>query len=294
MARVPERASRLLYWDHRSGRGGEPKRPFLISGSFQIYIPTPSIEWWDREPLIEWPSVIEMLCQTKRTFDSIRNLTELSHARLSNKEFGEFCYRSIEKDIGEATLLLEGFLKFLVINTPLKKKDTVHNLIEEGLKQYRVQLEEKGIKLSKTFEENLPETIIPDEPLKFILNSILQYGVTLVTPHGDMGFLTHSFILQGEEGADPVELNKAGRYIEIELFFTGSKRLDKPFEESRVSHKVEPLDLLLRLVKEVVRKNRGIMKFETDGKKGRTSLSVKFPCERREIVHFKPVNQFMN
>jgi hypothetical protein len=89
-------------------------------------------------------------------------------------------------------------------------------------------------------------------------------------------------------------LNKAGRYIEIGVFFTGPERLDKPFEESRVSHKVGPLDLLLRLVQEVVRKNRGIMKFETDEKKGKTSLSVKFPCERREIVHLKPINQFMN
>lgn len=294
MAGVPERVRRLPYWDHSSGRSGEPKRPFLISRSFQIYFPTPSIEGWDREPLIEWPSVIELLCQTKRTFDSIRNLTELSQAKLDDEEFGEFCYRPVEKDIGEASLLLEDFLKYLVINTPLKKKGTVHNLIEEGLKQYRVPLEEKGIRLSKTFEDDLPETIIPDEPLRFILNSILQYGVTLVTPHGDMGFLTHSFILQGEEGADLVKLNKAGRYIEIELFFTGSKRLDKLFGESRVSHQVEPLDLLLRLVQEVVRKNRGIMKFETDRKKGKTSLSVRFPCERREVVYSKPVNQLMS
>jgi hypothetical protein len=294
MAGVPERASGILYWDHSPGRSGEPKRPFLIPGSFQIHHPTPSIEWWDREPLIEWAWVIELLYQTKKTFESIKNLTELSQARLSDQEFGEFLHRSIEKDIGKVNFLLEDFLKYLVIRTPLKKKDTVCKLIEEALKRYRVQLEEKGIKLSKTLEENLPETIIPDEPLKFILNSILQYGVTLVTPNGNMGFLTRSFILRGEEGGDQVRFIKAGRYIEIKVYFTTSTRLNKPFAESPIPHKEEPLDLLLRLVEEVVRKNRGIMKFERDEKRGKISLSVRFPCERREIVHFEHVNQFMN
>lgn len=218
----------------------------------------------------------------------------LSQAKLSDKEFGEFLYRSIEKDIGKANLLVEDFLNYLLINNPVKKKDTVHKLIEEVLKQYRIPLEEKGIQLSKTFEENLPETIIPDEPLKFILNSILQYGVTLVTPRGDLGLLTHSFILQDVAGLDQVKRNKANRYIEIKVFFTGSKRPDKPFVESSVSYKGEPLDLLLRLVEEVVRENRGILKFEADERKEKTSVSLRFPCERREIVCFQPLNQLIN
>jgi hypothetical protein len=160
------------------------------------------------------------------------------------------------------------------------------------LKKYQVPLEERGIKLSKKFEEDLPETIISDEPLRFILNSILQYGVPLVTPKGDMEFLTRSFILQNEERTDQSVLSKAGRYIEIKVFFTGPDLGSKPFKEHPVFHKGDPFDLLLRLVKEVVRKNRGLMECERDEKKEKISLSVKFPCERRETVFFKPVHPF--
>ena len=76
-----------------------------------------------------------MLRYTKSTLDSIRNLTELARVKLGDREFGELFYRSVTKDIGEADLLLEGFLKYLVVNTPLKKKDTIHRMIEEALEK---------------------------------------------------------------------------------------------------------------------------------------------------------------
>jgi hypothetical protein len=244
--------------------------------------------------LIERPSAIEVLGHTKRTLDSIRNLTELSQAKFSDKAFGQPLYRSVTKDIEEANLLLESFLRYLSVNTPLRKRNTVHKLIEEVLEKYQIQLEERQINLSKTFEKDLPETIVPDEPLRYILDVILQYGVSLVTPNGYMEFLTQSFILQGEGEAGQVALRKNERYIEIKVFVTGSKKLGKQFEERSVFQKGEPLDLLLRLVKEVVRENRGIMKFEIDEKKGMIFISIRFPSERREIAHYQPIHPLMN
>jgi hypothetical protein len=85
--------------------------------------------------------VIELFRHTKNILDSIKNLTQLSRAKFSDKEFGEFFYRSVTKDTGKVNLLLEGFLQYLLVNTSLKKKDTIHRLIEEVLKKYQVQLE---------------------------------------------------------------------------------------------------------------------------------------------------------
>jgi hypothetical protein len=220
-------------------------------------------------------------------------LTELARVKLSDREFGEFFYRSVTKDIGKADLLLEGFLKYLVVNTPLKKKDTIHRMIEEVLKKFQVQLESKKIKLSKNFEKDLPETIVPDEPLRYILNSMLQYGVNSVTPNGYMGFLTKTYLFKGEELTQS-DLRKDGRYVEIEMFFTGYRKEKEQFEESLTFHEEEPLDLILRLVKEIVRRNQGIMRFETDEKEGKTFICIRFPSERREIVHYQSMNQFMN
>ncbi|MEW6375635.1 MAG: hypothetical protein AB1502_07575, partial [Thermodesulfobacteriota bacterium] len=249
----------------------------------------PAIEWWNRESLIEWPVIIELFRHTKNILDSIRNLTQLSRVKFSDKEFGEFFCRSVTKDTGKVNLLLEGFLQYLLVNTSVKKKDTIHRLIEEVLKKYQVQLEEKGIKLSKKFEKDLPEAVVPDELMRYILNSLLQYGVNSVTPSGEMGLVTKSFIPEEKGDLDQALLGKDKRYIEIELFFAGYKKLSEPFEKSPGFHKEEPLNLILRLVKEVVQRNRGIMKIETDEKKEKTLIFISFPSERREVFYYQSI-----
>jgi hypothetical protein len=234
--------------------------------------------------------VIECLRHTKSTLDSIRNLAQLSQAKFTDKEFGEFYCRSVTKDIEKADLLLEGFLKYLILITPIQKTNTVHRLIEEVSKKYEDQLERKGVKLSKKFEKNLPETVVPDEPLRYILNFILQYAVNSVTLNGEMGFLTKSLVFQEKGGLDQALLRKDERYIEIRLFFTGSKKPREEFQKSSDFHKEEMLNLILPLVHEVVLKNRGVIKFETDEKKEKTFISIRFPSERRVVVYYPPVN----
>jgi hypothetical protein len=48
--------------------------------------------------------------------------------------------------------------------------------------------------------------------------------------------------------------------------------------------------LELRLIKEIIQKNRGMMKFEVNEKKPRTLISLKFPIERRKLIYYQPVN----
>jgi hypothetical protein len=240
--------------------------------------------------LIEQSLAIALLRHAKSTINSIRNLTQISKEKFSDKEFGEFFCRSIMKDIEKANLLLEGFLKYLIIITPTKKTNTVHRLIEEVSKKYEDQLERKGVQLSKKFEEDLPETIVPDELLGYILNFILQYGVSSVTLNGEMGFLTKSLVIQEEGDLDQGLLRKGERYIEIRMFFTGPKKQSEHFEKSSDFHKEEPLNLILRLLQVVVWRNRGIMKFETDEKKEKIIISVRFPSERRRVVYYQPTN----
>jgi hypothetical protein len=54
--------------------------------------------------------------------------------------------------------------------------------------------------------------------------------------------------------------------------------------------KKEPLDLILRFVKEVVQRNQGMMKIEGDEKKAKTFISLRFPVERRKVVYYQSVN----
>jgi hypothetical protein len=52
----------------------------------------------------------------------------------------------------------------------------------------------------------------------------------------------------------------------------------------------EAIELELRLIKEIIQKNRGMMKFEANEKKPRTLISLRFPIERRKVIYYLSTN----
>ncbi|PIV20842.1 MAG: hypothetical protein COS40_10440, partial [Deltaproteobacteria bacterium CG03_land_8_20_14_0_80_45_14] len=84
-----------------------------------------------------------------------------------------------------------------------------------------------------------------------------------------------------------------GRQIEILIVFTGYKKPVEQFETVLgipAVQKEEAIELELRLIKEIIQKNSGMMKFEVNEKKPRTLISLKFPIERRKLIYYQPVN----
>ena len=53
--------------------------------------------------------------------------------------------------------------------------------------------------------------------------------------------------------------------------------------------KEDAIELELRLVKEIIQKNRGRMRFQVNEKKPRTIISLKFPIERRKLIYYQPI-----
>jgi len=98
-----------------------------------------------------------------------------------------------------------------------------------------------------------------------------------------LGLSTRSFFLQ-EPPPEQALFGNGGQYVEITLFFTGCK---KPVEllrkgtEKKAVQKEDPLDLLLKMVNEIVRRNRGVMKLQGDEREAKLSISLEFPVERR-------------
>jgi len=230
---------------------------------------------------------IELIQSIKNTLSSVRNYTQMSRGKFSDKEFGEYFYRAVTGDIEKIDMVLSGLVNYIKLNTPIRKTNTVHRLIEEELKKYQVKLEEKGIKLFKRFEKDLPETIVPDEQLKYILSSVFQYALANISPNLNMGLITRSFVLEKEVGEGPPLFQKDGRYIEISVVFMGYKKTAEQGVGTTTLQKEEPLDLILRFVKEVVQRNQGMMKIEGDEKKAKTFVSLRFPVERRKVVYYQ-------
>lgn len=237
---------------------------------------------------------IELIHFTKSTLDSIKNFTQLSRGKFSDKEFGEFFYRMVTKDIEKNDLLLNGFLNYIKATTLIRKKDRVNILIEEVLKNHQVRLEEKRPRIFKNFEKDLPETIVPDEQLRFVLNSILQYAMASMTLDGSIEFLTRSFALQKQTTEGQAFFKSNGKYIEILVAFTGYKKpkeqLGKELETSTLQ-KEDLWYLVLRLVENIVQRNQGMIKFEADEMEVKKFISLKFPVERRKVAYYQQTNE---
>ncbi len=165
----------------------------------------------------------------------------------------------------------------------------MHRLIEDVLKKYQVQLDGKGIRVSKQYETDLPETIVPDGLLSYILDSIFQYGMRAVTSGGEMEASTKSSRLERDVRFRQRVLRKEDRYVEIKLILKSSKKQDGSFVETSIFQEESSSLMLLWLAKEVVRKNQGIMKLDKDEKKGRLSISLCFPSERRKTFYCRPI-----
>ncbi len=223
----------------------------------------------------------ELINQTKSTLDAIRKLTQLSCGKFSDKEFGEVFYRMIIKDIQKTDLMLSGFLDYIKATTPHIKKGTVNALIEEVIRKHQVRLEEKKTKIFRNFEKDLPETIVPDDQLRFILESVVQHAIAMMPSEGSLEVSTQSVVLQRETREDQTFFKKNGNFIGILVGFTYSREL----KEQATSQKVVP-DLILRLVDDIVQRNQGTIKFELNETKGKGFISLKFPVERRAAGHY--------
>ena len=263
-----------------------PKPPVTVSRNKpELPEPKESIIPSERVAFLLFPFFIELIDQFKDTLKNLRSLTKVFQEKYGDKESSVYLNRIIADDIKKIELVQNSLLNYIRINNPVTKTNTVNSIVEEEIIKYQFEMEEKKIRLFKTLEKNLPETAIPDDQLRYILSCILQYVMALMPANGNLGVFTKDFVLQKEIGED-----RERRFIEIQVVYTGYK---KPGEQFRPSvgipehQKERILDLALRLVDEIVQRNRGMMKFEEDEKKAKASISVRFPVERRKVVYYQ-------
>jgi signal transduction histidine kinase len=235
--------------------------------------------------------LMELVHRIKNPLVSVKTFTQLLREKFSDAEFRTHFYRIVTEDIEKIDAVLNGLLSYIKINTPLEKKDTVHIILEDVLRKYEVQLEDKKIKIFKKFEKDLPETVVHEEQLRYIFDVLFQYTLPFIPPHGSIGILTKSFDHPKETAEDKIVPVQDGGYLEILVVFTGFK---KPVEQFGTVlgipgvQKEETIELELRLIKEIIQKNRGRMKFEVNEKKLRTLISLKLPVERRKLIYYQP------
>ncbi len=265
------------------------------------------------------PQFIGQIKLTLGFIGSIRNIAQLSRGRFKDPEFEHYFQHLVAEETAKIESVLNVLVNFMKISSPVVKSNTIHSLLDEALDAIRESLQEKSISQVKEFYKDLPETIVHEVPLRFILSSVLQYAVSSAMPKGTIGIWTRSVAAQADKASG------SNGYIEIVVGFTGYQKPMEPTDftlpgasilsmeksipndswrldpqknthpSSRGSFppggplpisKEDPLDLVLKLVQEIVQKNRGTMTFDADEKKLRTYISLTLPIERRKVFFF--------
>jgi len=234
---------------------------------------------------------VELVNRIKASLSAMKTFAFLSRDNFKDQELGEEFYKIVNEDIGKTISLLDCFNDYINFSTPMIKKNTVNTFVEEVIKKHESQFEEKKIKIiKKQFEKDLPETIVPDEHLRYILNSIIQYILLSIPSNGSVGFLTRFFDVEAFKGKERNQLQKDGKYLEILVVSTGYEKWGDQVEvvpgTSAYYQQEEAIELILKLAKEIIKKNKGMMRFKIYDEKPMTFISLILPIERRNVVHY--------
>jgi hypothetical protein len=234
---------------------------------------------------------VELVSVIQNSLKLVKNYTKISQIKESDNGFSEYFFL-VSNEIEKIDTVISCFLKYNKLSTPIKKQNTIHNLIEWVLKNNDSRLKEMEILIFRRFQDDLPETIVPDEVLRYILNSVLQYAIALTAPGGGIGFSTRSLDSddKAEKGSPLPQMQR--KCIEIKVIFTNNKQIIEKFGKTSETHerqeREQALNLILRFVKEIVQRNQGTMEANIDGKRGRTFILLRFLAERREMTYYPP------
>jgi hypothetical protein len=192
--------------------------------------------------------------------------------------------KEMEKTENWANSLFE----YVRVVTPSEKTGTVHTLIEETLKEFQTRLDEKKTEVAREFEQFLPETIVPEEHMRYLLRSLLGYALSVMPPHGSLRFRTRSSVARITEektGVAPI-----GGAIEITTTFPAvmKEKEEPPGGLEMISHKDrEIMTFQVWSLENVVRRNQGHLTFAVDKEQEEITISMDFPMERRRLVCYQ-------
>ena len=246
----------------------------------------------EQTPLPFMPSfLVELVHCIKNSLASIYHTTSLAMEEVNDTKRKKDGHTQVKQDIQKIDSVLNSLLNFININTPIVKENTLYVILEEILEANEKQLREKNIKMIKKFEKDLPETYIHNEQVRFILHSVLQYAIFSTPRNEAIGVLMKALDFHDSMDTQKDSPEKKKGYVELVVGFDGDGKLTGPLENllQTPEDQRQPTDLILILVNEILTKNRGSITIESNGKRPKTLITLRFPIERRNVVYYEPI-----
>jgi len=146
--------------------------------------------------------------QIKVSLGSIRNMAQLLRGGFKELESERYFQHTVAEDIAKIESVLNGLVNFMKISSPAIKSNTVHSLLDEALDGVRESLQEKSIRHVKEFHNDLPETVVHEEQLRYIFSSVLQYAVASAMPKGSIGIWTRPVAAQTDKALGQTAISR--------------------------------------------------------------------------------------
>ncbi len=233
--------------------------------------------------------LIELVDRIKKALASIYNDTVLAMDKYDDPEIRKLSHTQVREEIKKIDSVLNSLLNFINVSTPIANPNTLYVILEEILKADEKQFQEKGIKIQKKYEKDLPDTYIQPEQVRFILHAVLQYAILSSSPRQTIGFLMK--LSANGTGAEKTLPEDKGRYIEVIIGFDGNGKTadqSESLSETPGDQSIGLPDVILRLAKDILERNHGMM-IETHREKSKTLIALRFPIERRKVVYYRPL-----
>ena len=233
--------------------------------------------------------LIELVHSIKKALVSIYHDTVLAMDKYDDVEIRKHSHDQVKEEIHKIDSVLNSLLNFINVTTPITKTNTLYVILEEILDANDKLLQQKEIKIYKKYEKDLPDTFIHPEQVRFILHSVLQYAIFLTPPDEVIGIFMKSDV-NGTGVGKPLPEDKR-RYVEVVLGFNGNGKLVDQSEDLSEAPRDQirgMADLILRLAKDILERNHGMV-IETHNGKSETFIALRFPIERRKVVYYEPI-----
>jgi hypothetical protein len=236
--------------------------------------------------------LIQILQDIKKTITSIYEIHLLSMREPNHDEMREHCSEAMTQRFHRIVSVLDMLSSYIHMASPIIKKNTLHRILEEILESNKKKLRTENIILVKRFDKELPETILHDEQVRFILSSVLQYVINSTPPGESIEIVTRFVHDQKGQGLISIAPLK-NQYSEILIFSSYPQSL---FHKSAGTAVVPDIEkngtshLLLELVKEMIRRSQSKVEFQMDQMKSQMRISLKFPVERRQVACYRSDN----
>jgi hypothetical protein len=125
----------------------------------------------------------------------------------------------------------------------------------------------------------LPETSVPYDHLKYILNWIVQYTRSSISSNGNIGFLTRSLDVRDFKEDSHLFPKPDRKYIEVIIFFMAYEEVrETPEIKMGAKALVREHDFIFPLVEEIIKMDRGIINVKVDKNRQWKQISLILPA----------------